>query len=266
MKNPISFATRIKAYDIGVANVTNLLFEWPIRKAPRLALPFFIFFAALLHLSTIYIFNIVYEPPHTSKVTTAQVFFLLPESQASQQMALWLQANDPAVFSPLKTIQYNQPKIPETIYQLSQSTPSLHSLPHANEDILTSLLPPINELVLPKTLLSPLHSSTPQEVIVAPPISKTTTVEPLEELALRAPIPISNLGYPLLPPGISTPKYPTMLTVNIDSLGIPRHVIITQSSQNDAADQAATEWLMKSRFVPAKEGTWGPLLIYWGNK
>ena len=48
MKNPISFAKRMKAYDIRVSDVTNLLFEWPIKKAPRLALPFFIFLAVLV--------------------------------------------------------------------------------------------------------------------------------------------------------------------------------------------------------------------------
>ena len=266
MKNPISFAKRMKAYDIRVSDVTNLLFEWPIKKAPRLALPFFIFLAVLLHFSTIYIFNIVYESPHASKIKTAQVFFLLPDSQASQQIAVWLQANDPAVFSPLKTIQHNHPKIPESIYQLSQPTPSLHPLPDSHEDILTPLLPPTDELVLPKISLSPLNPSATKEVISPTIISTTTTVKLLEPLAHRAPTPIADLGYPSLPSGVSSPTQPTMLTVNIDSLGIPRHIIITQSSQNEAADEAATEWLMKRRFAPAKEETWGPLLIYWGNK
>jgi hypothetical protein len=318
MKKNSSLAETIKKHDI----LTRLLFEWPIKTAPRIALPLFIFLAALLHLSTVYFFNIVYEPPHVSKSTAAQIFFLVPNSLASQQLAPWLQANDPSIFSPLKTVQTNQPKIPASIYQLKQPPPTLHPLPSCEVEKMKSLLPPTDELVLPPTAdvfqnataatnghvtpnfipaevgIVPLNSSSTlrdaasgapapspapasfekslplsaldhvstEKLTLPSSINKTTTIHLLENSAARAPNPMSGLGYPHLPPGINAPLHPTMLTVNIDPSGIPHHVLITQSSGNEATDESAVHWLMTRHFAPAEEETWGKVLIFWGNE
>lgn len=266
MISPTIATKKIQGHDICVSNVTRLLFEWPIKKAPRLALPLFILLALLLHLSTIYFFKIVYEPLNTRKITTAQVFFLLPNSPASQKLAPWLEANDPAIFSPLQTIQKNTPQVPKTIYQLSQPTPLLHSLPDCKDDPITPLLPPTDEFILPKTFLPPQNPASRKQPLTSTLISKTTKVYLLDNLAQRTLIPISNIDHPALSPHSSIPSQPTLLTVNIDSTGIVRHVIITQSSQDDAADETATHWLMKSHFAPTGEETWGKMLIYWGNQ
>lgn len=244
------------------AKLTLLLFEWPLKTAPRLALPLFIFLAAFLHLSTIYLFNIAYEVPRGNKSMAAQVFFLLPTSTASQQLAPWLEANDPAIFSPLKIVQANRPKIPSSIYQLSQPAPVLRPLPPAEADKMDSLLPPAHEIVTPSFFSSD-HSSTEQTTALS--IPKITTVCLLDTLATRAPQPPAVLGYPSLPPTITTPLAPTLLKANVDAAGIPRHVMILQSSGNDTADEAATHWFMTTHFAPANEETWGTLLIFWGR-
>ena len=248
------------------SNLTSLLFEWPIKKAPRLALPLFIFLAVLLHLSTIYFFNIVYEPPHVSKPLAAQVFFLLPNSASSRQLAPWLQANDSAIFSPLKTVQANLPKIPSGIYQLHQPPPVLHPLPPCEEDKIAPLLPPTDEVALPPSSLFPLDHSSSEPPVASLAIHKTTTIHLLDNVAPRAPSPLSALGHPSLPEGIATQLHPTTLTVNIDASGIPHHAIITESSGNEAADEAATQWLMTRHFAPASEETWGNVLIFWGSE
>ncbi|MFZ4115444.1 MAG: hypothetical protein ACOYK6_01825 [Chthoniobacterales bacterium] len=262
MKKNSSLAETIKTHDI----LAKLLFEWPIKTAPRIALPLFIVFAALLHLSTVYFFNIVYEPPHVSKSIAAQVFFLVPNSPASQQLAPWLQANDPAIFSPLKTVRTNQPKIPASIYQLNQPPPILHPLPPHEAGKMQSLLPPIDELVLPSMPLSTWDGASIETTPSSSPINKTTTIRLLENSAERAPTPLSTLGHPSLPSGINTPLHPTILTVNIDPSGIPHHVLMTQSSGNEAADESAIHWLITRHFVPAAKETWGRVLIFWGTE
>lgn len=253
-----------KGHGIRVQRLTTLLFEWPIKTSPRLALPLFIFLAVLLHLSTIYFFNIVYEPPHVSKPVAAQVFFLLPNSPSAQQLTPWLQANDPAVFSPLKTVQASRPKIPTSIYQLSQPPPVLRSLPPPQEDKMAPLLPPTHEIAPPPS--SSLNHLSIEQPVASPAINRTTTVRLLETLATRTPSPPSTLGYPSLPSEITTPLHPTIVTVNIDAMGIPHHAIITQSSGNEAADEAATHWLMTRHFAPATEEMWGKVLIFWGSE
>ncbi len=267
MKKMLSCTTPIKTHEIRVSDVTRLLFEWPIKKAPRLTLPLFIFLAVLLHLSAVYFFNIVYEPLHVRKITTAQVYFLIPKSQASQQIAPWLQANDPAIFSPLETIQKNEPKRSNVIYQLSPSIPVLHHLPPCKEESTAPLLPPTDECLLPRESLVLQDASSRSQVLpLKSTLSRTTRIQLQANLVVRIPEPASVLGHPILPLSSSIPAQPTLLTVNIDAMGIPRHVIITQSSQNEEADEVATHWLMTRHFAPSNEATWGNILIFWGHE
>ena len=244
-------------------NFASLLFEWPIKKAPRLALPLFILLAVLLHLSTIYLFDIVYQAPRVSKPVAAQVLFLLPGSPASQQLTVWLQANDPAIFSPLRTLQINRLKITPDIYQPAQISPALHPLPSLAEETLKPPFLPTNETALPSSFF--FNTSVPTPLPITS-ITRTTTIRLMEDLLSRMPTTSSSLGYPILPSEITTPLSPTTLRGSIDTMGIPRHVMIVQSSGNNAADEAATHWFMTRRFSPANHETWGSLLIFWGSE
>ncbi len=231
-----------------------------MKQAPRLALPFFILLAALFHLSTIYLFNIVYQPSHVSKPVPAQILFLLPNSSMSQQMSSWLRANDPSIFSPLKTVQQTRPPLSSSIYEPGPVSLPLRPLPALEKKDPTDLLPPPDEITLPSSLLVDNTSSAP---VVTPSIQQATTIQLLDPLSTRS---AGKLGTPSLPPEVNLPLPPTKLTLNIDAEGTPRHVIVAQSCGNPAADEAASRWAMSSHFASADHETWGNLLVVWGSK
>jgi hypothetical protein len=242
--------------------LSKLLFEWPMKQAPRLALPFFILLAASFHFSTIYLFNITYQPSHVSKPVPAQIFFLPPGSSLSQEISSWLQANDPSIFSPLKTVQATRPALPSSIYEPGLVSLPLRSLPtqqaHPTQKT-TDFLPPTNEIVLPSSCLADKTSST---IVATPPVQQATTIKLSDSISNRV---TGTLGVPSLPPAVRLPLPPTKLTLNIDTEGIPRHVIILQSCGNVAADEAASAWALRSHFVPADYDVWGNLLVLWGT-
>lgn len=234
-----------------------------VKSAPSLALPVFIVIAALLHLSTIYLFNIIYQAPHVSKPTAAQVFFLQSGSAAYQQLIPWLKENDPAIFSPLKTIQHYRNN---TSFRIDHafSSPPLHLLPPIKPVLVEPPPLPVHEAVLPSQRF---FSSSPVLKNRSPSSFKEenpTSVSFLEGLAPRA-LSLATLS-PTLSKGMAIPLAPTMLRANVDAAGTPRHVIVIQSSGNNAADEVATEWLMKQRFAPSTHETWGTLLILWGSE
>jgi hypothetical protein len=241
-------------------SLTTLLFEWPIKQAPRLALPFFILLAAFFHLSTIYLFNIVYQPSHVSKPAPAQIFFLLPNSSMSQQLSPWLRANDPSIFSPLKTVQQARTPLSASIYEAGPVSLLLRPLPALAKKDASDLLPPTTEITLPSSLVA---AQTSPPTIRASSIQQATTIQLLDPLSARS---ADKLGTPSLPPAVTLPLSPTTLTLNIDAEGIPRHVIISQSCGNAAVDEAASRWAMNANFAPADHETWGQLLVIWGSK
>lgn len=236
----------------------STLSKWQMKSGPRLALPCFILLAALFHLSTIYLFKIIYQPSHVSKPIPAQVFFLLPQSPSSQEISLWLKSNDPSIFSPLKTVQATRTSLPSSIYEPGPDSLPLHSLPIVKKHS-TDLLPPVNEPVLP---FSPTPNSTSSATVDAARPQLTTAIQLLDPLPTRIAGP---LGIPLLPPEASFTLPPTKLTLNIDAEGIPRHVSVLQSCGNTSADEAATRWAMTLRFSKADQETWGTLLVIWGK-
>ena len=231
-----------------------------MKQAPRLALPFFILLAALFHLSTIYLFDIVYQPSHVSKPVPAQILFLLPNSSMSQQISSWLRANDPSIFSPLKTVQQTRTPLSSSIYEPGPVSLPLRPLPALEKKDPTDLLPPSNEITLPSSLLIDNTFST---AVATLSIQQATMIQLLDSLSTRT---AKKLGTPSLPPEVSLPLPPTTLTINIDAEGIPRHVIVSKSCGNVAADEAASSWAISSHFAPADHDTWGNILVIWGNK
>jgi len=253
LKNDASFSNMIHTTRY------STLFEWPMKKTPTLALPFFILLAALFHLSTIYLFKIVYQPSHVSKPVPAQVLFLLPNSTLSQQISCWLKSNDPSIFSPLKTVQATRLPLPSSIYEPGPASLSLRPLPILQKDHATDFLPPTNEAALP----SPRSRNTTSPTTTnSTPVQQNTTVQLSEPLSTRLAAPLIA---PSLPPEATLPLPPTTLTLNIDTEGIPRHVILSHSCGNTVADEAATRWAMNIRFAPADQETWGTLLVIWAT-
>ena len=240
-----------------------MLFEWPLKTSPRLSLPLFILLAALLHLSTIFIFNIVYQPTHVTKPIAAQILFLLPGSPASLQLSSWLQANDSSIFSPLKTAESVRRNVDPDIYQTHHSVPlPLHPLPLQESQTIEPPLPSAsNPSVISSENTQPISDEPQTEQGTQRKI--TTVVHFLNGLSER--VPNHPFTPPLTPDSISTPLPPTELTLNIDAAGIPRHAIIFHSSGNPLADETATRWAMSQHFTPSSHDSWGHLLILWGK-
>ena len=237
----------------------STLFNSPIKQAPRLALSFFILLAALFHLSTIYLFKIVYTPSHVSKPVPAQVFFLAPSSPSSEQLSCWLKSNDPSIFSPLKTIQAARLPIPSSIYDPKPAPLSLRPLPISQKDPAGDLLPPTDQAAMP-SLLPRNTAPTPTGNIT--PTKKNTTIQLSDPLSIRIS---GSLGAPALPYEIPPSLPPTTLTLNINAEGIPRHVIVSKSCGNAVADEIASSWAMTLHFSKADDETWGTLLVLWGT-
>lgn len=84
-----------------LGELAHLLFEWPIHRAPRLALPACILVAAILQAGMIILFSISYSTPSEVQPNGPQIYFIPADSAAARQLGPWLAGNDPAVFSPL---------------------------------------------------------------------------------------------------------------------------------------------------------------------
>ena len=111
--------------------LAQLLFEWPIRQSPRLALPTCILFAAIVQTGMIVLFSISYNSPSEGVPTVPQIYFLPPDSPAARQLDPWLEANDPAIFSPLRAVHDALLSPPPLKYRPSyeESPPPLRPLP-----------------------------------------------------------------------------------------------------------------------------------------
>lgn len=259
MKNLIS-STASLAPQKNFLSSSNKLLSDSLKQAPRLALPFFIFLAALLHFSTIYLFKIVYQPSHVSKPIPAQVLFLPPHSLSSEQMTHWLKSNDSSIFSPLKTIQAIRPTIPASLYEPEPAALPLHPLPPLPQKEESVLLPPTSEPSIP--VLVP-NATSPPPTATSSAVQQATTIELPPPLSTRL---LKTLSPPSLPPEASLPLPPTKLTLNIDPTGTPIHVFVSQSCGNQLVDEAASRWAMTLHFSPAADDTWGTLLLLWGIK
>jgi hypothetical protein len=186
------------------------------------------------------------------------VLFLLPHSASSLQLSSWLKANDPSIFSPLKTVQETRPPLASSIYEPGATALPLRSLPKQEKKESTDLLPPANEPALPSLLLQEKAS---MPAAATAPFEQKTVVKLLDPLSTRIS---GTLGAPSLPAEAILPLPPTKLRLNIDTEGTPHHVILLQSCGHLAADEAASRWAMSSHFAPADHESWGDMLIIWG--
>ncbi len=106
-----------------IEELAHLLFEWPIRQAPRLAFPFCIFVAAILQGGMIILFSITYQPPSERLPSDPQIYFLPTDSPFARQITPWLEANDPSVFSPQHATRAALPPPPPLAYRPSYEEP-----------------------------------------------------------------------------------------------------------------------------------------------
>lgn len=254
-----------------LGELAKLMFEWPIKRAPRLALPLCILLAAMVQTGMVVIFSISYEAPTARLPIAPRFYFLPPDSAPARQVEAWLEANDPALFSPGRATATAVPPPPPLKYRPSyeEPPPPLRPLPQVEEEILVPPQLPLapappsgNTLHAPRqqplasaTIASPTAEKPPQAIGLAP-----GQVQWLDDLSGRLPI-----GDGALPtPQLSAPK-PSHYQVAVGPEGITRHCVPTESSGDLSVDEAGRAWIMRQRFQPAGATTWGRVLIPWEN-
>ena len=246
-----------------IGDFAQLLFEWPIRQAPRLTLPLCIVLAALVQMAMVVIFSVSYEAPVAKLKLSPRFYFLPADSSASRQLGPWLDANDPALFFPGRATASAFPPPPPLQYRPSyeEPPPPLRPLPEQEPPLLEPP-PPVPLGTLEEAFRR--RATTPPLPMVkqepdAPSAPLASPVRWLDELAAR----VFATGYPAeLPSRISATK-PSLYQVQVGPEGVPMHGTLIDSSGNAEADEAGCIWIMASRFQPAGSASWGRVLIFW---
>ena len=254
-----------------LGGLAHLLFEWPIRQAPRLTLPFCILLAAIVQGIMIFLFSISYKAPSGPRPESPQVYFLPPDSKAAIRLAPWLEANDPAVFSPQRAAGEALPALPPLNYRPSymEPPPPLRPLP---PEELPALQPP--SLPLDAGVsggLVGLGKKSVRSPAVGVPVTDSraaTVVHWEDDLSSRilVTLPPLSLGLPS-PPALAHGRgaqESSLYQVAVNEEGIPSHNVLIGTSGDAASDEAGKIWIQSARFQPADHVTWGRVLIIWG--
>ncbi|MFZ0434798.1 MAG: hypothetical protein WAL87_02325 [Chthoniobacterales bacterium] len=258
-----------------LGELAQLLFEWPIRQAPRLTLPLCILLAAVIQTAIVVIFSISYEAPAVKLALAPRFYFLPPDSASARQLGAWLEGNDPALFAPGRATASALPPPPPLKYRPSyeEPPPPLLPLPEIGGQQMEPPFPPspFSASMLPGTESGGvLRKSSPSPAPVAPnalcampqvAAGASPHVRWLDELAARRPEgTVATL--PSLPPEMSGTK-PSLYQVAVGPEGFPMHCTLTDSSGNAEVDESGRAWIMASRFQPADTLSWGRVLIPW---
>ncbi len=251
--------------DLG--DLAELLFEWPIRQAPRLALPGCILIAAFIQASMIFLFSISYKNPSDIPPSSPQIYFLPTDSAAARKIAPWLEANDPAVFSPLYATQTALPAPPPLKYRPSyeEPPPPLRLLP---AEPARSLLPPslpLTPAMLQKSLSSRLPATSLAPATNAPLPQQQTLVQWQDGLASRVLLAQAANRMTTAPQPLAASAQPALYEVGIGAEGMPMHCVLLDSSGDSASDEAGSVWIHAQRFSPSTQESWGRVLILWGT-
>lgn len=261
-----------------LGELAQLLFEWPIRQAPRLTLPLCILLAAVVQTAVVVIFSISYEAPAVKLALAPRFYFLPPDSASARQLAAWLDGNDPALFAPGRATASALPPPPPLKYRPSydEPPPPLLPLPDKGGQQMEPPFPPSpfsasmlsgteSEGVLRKSFPSPAPVSPNAMSAMSAKSAMSEVAAPvvrwLDELETRRPV--GTGGTPPLPPPRMAATKPSLYQVSVGNEGIPMHCILTDSSGNTEADEAGRIWIMSCRFQPVGTPSWGRVLIPW---
>ena len=272
-----------------LGELAQLLFEWPIQQAPRLALPLFILLAAIMQASVMILFSISYKEPSEKFPPPPQIYFLPADSAAARQLAPWLEANDPAVFSPLHAARNAFPSPPPLKYRPSYEDPPppLRPLPATTPEGAEAIQPPMipiseglcrqqmSEITATQSLQT---TNVPTRPAVGSSGATGTIVRWQDELADRKELPApqgpQGLGGPVgqlasrlqePPMAVTTGAQAPLYQVAISPEGIPTHCVLIDSSGDPKSDEAGRVWIMARRFQPAASSSWGRVLMLWGD-
>ena len=232
--------------DLG--GLAHLLFEWPIRQAPRLTLPLCILLAAIVQGFMIFLFSISYKAPSSPRPESPQVYFLPPDSKAANRLIPWLEANDPAVFSPQRAAGEALP--PEEL-------PALQPPPLPVDAGVSGGLVGLGR----KAVRAPAASSH-----AADPKAETVVhwEDDLSGRVLVTPELLHGLPNPSAFPHGRGAQEPSLYQVAVNEEGIPAHNVLIGTSGDATSDEAGRIWIQSARFQPSDHVTWGRVIIIWG--
>ncbi len=254
--------------DLG--GLAHLLFEWPIRQAPRLSLPLCILLAAIVQGFMIFLFSISYKAPSSPRPESPQVYFLPPDSKAANRLIPWLEANDPAVFSPQRAAGEALPAPPPLNYRPSymEPPPPLRALPPEELPALQPPPLPVDAGVSGglvglgrKAVRAPAASSH-----AADPKAETVVhwEDDLSGRVLVTPELLHGLPNPSAFPHGRGAQEPSLYQVAVNEEGIPAHNVLIGTSGDATSDEAGRIWIQSARFQPSDHVTWGRVIIIWG--
>jgi hypothetical protein len=246
-----------------LGELAQLAFEWPIRQAPRLMLPLCILVAGILQAMMMVLFSISYRIPSEKTPDVPRFYFLPPESAAARQLAPWLEANDPAAFSPLRAARAASPALPPLKYRPSyeEPPPALRTLRSEQRSPVEPPLPPtssplqrvIRGVASPAVSLVDARASAVNSVVRW---EDDLAERQLVEDAVPAPVPVVMTGT----------LRPAHYEVCVGTEGVPLHCVLMESSGDSVSDEAARVWIMARRFRPqsGESMSWGRVLVLWG--
>lgn len=240
-----------------IGEFAQLLFQWPIRRSPRLALPIFIMLAAVIQTGAMVLFSIGYATPRETPCVRPSFYFIPPGSEVAQRLAPWLDANDPAVFSPLRATAAAVPASPSVKYRPSYEDPPppLRPLP-----------PDIEEPPAPPSPSQLRRASPPPAAAASPvahPIRSGTSVQWMDGLGSRSPV--MKTAAPSLPQGGRVPDHASQYQVAVGPEGVPLSCVLIDPCGDPAADEMGRSWILGCRYSPAETTSWGRVLLIWAQ-
>jgi hypothetical protein len=241
-----------------LGELAQLLFEWPIRRAPRLALPICIVAAAVIQTGVVFLFSIRYETASETFRQAPVFYFLPPDSPIARRIGPWLEAHDPSVFSPLRATETAVPPPPPLTYRPSYEDPPppLKGLPPEPEPPAEPPSLPFNGEVLR------VAAATPPFLPARRPGNASTGVRWLDGLQGRTLARESDTP----PPAVSSKvAVPSAYEVAVNADGIPLSCTLTQTSGDRDVDDSGRSWIVTRRFTPSDGISWGRVILVWNG-
>jgi hypothetical protein len=235
-------------------------------------LPLCILGAAILQTLMVVLFSISYRVPSEKILEEPLFYFLPPGSKAAHQLAPWLEANDPAVFSPLRAARTALPSLPPLKYRPSyeEPPPALLPLRSEPEPRIEPSLPPLIATFQRVSPRGTLETKAPTSRLLSVTGTQSSTVVQWEDelSALRL---VEDAAPSSVPVAMARDVQPALYEVGVSSEGIPLHCMLMESSGDPASDEAARIWIMTRRFHPQTKSqsvdaiSWGRVLVLWGR-
>lgn len=244
-----------------LGELAQLLFEWPIRQAPRLALPLCILGAGMIQVGVVVLFSIRYGVPEEKTPPQPHFYFLPPDSPVARRINPWLEAHDPSVFSPLRATEMAVPSPPPLKYRPSYEDPPppLRPLPAVEETVSGPPEFPLSGETQRAAVVDGTSATPPSA-----PVAVATGVQWLDGLAKLSPVGDERSEPPLLPHAVQIPR-PSLYQVAVSPEGIPLSCVLTEPSGDAEADESGRVWILSRRFLGAEGISWGRVLLLWGR-